>query len=92
MTRTTLHNRMASHLKDQKAKKSSNPLWRHDVDCHGGQHQKYVASIVAIKKKIVRLSCLEAILIEKQPKPLSINARKELRRGGIVRILATRTG
>ena len=83
---------MNSHLMGQKSRKLSNPLWRHDFDCHGGQHQKYSTSIVAKEKKIIKLSCMEAILIEKQPSPLSMNARQEHGRGGIVRISATRTG
>ena len=92
MTRTSLHNRMRSHLKDQKSRKSSNPLWRHDKESHGGVHQSYVTSIIAKEKKLLRLNCLEALHIEKQPLPLSINARMEHGRGGVVRISATRTG
>ena len=92
MTRTTVHNRMLAHLKNQKAMKESNPLWRHDREKHGGQHQNYVTSIVAKEKKIVRLNCLEAIHIEKQPQALSMNARQEHGRGGVVRISATITG
>ena len=34
---------------------------------------------------------LEAILIEKQPRELSINAKMEKGRGGVVRISAIRT-
>ena len=90
MTRTSLHNRMRSRLSGQRRKSSSNPLWRHDLDAHGGIHQKYTTSIVAREKKLLRLHCLEAIHIERQLSALSINARMEHGRGGVVRISATR--
>ena len=92
MTRTSIHNRMRSHLSGQRTKSTSNPLWRHDMDTHGGSHQKYTTSIVAREKKLLRLHCLEAIHIEKQPPTHSINARMEHGRGGVVRISATRNG
>ena len=91
MTRTSLHNRMDSHLRDQRYKKSSSPLHRHDSDKHEGNPQKYTCKIVGNERKLVRLGCLEAILIEKQPRELSINAKMEKGRGGVVRISAIRT-
>ena len=90
MTRTSVHHRMEGHLKGQKAKKSSNPLYRHDTERHGGIPQKYTTSIVGREKKLVRLNCLEAILIEKQHPEFSINAKMEKGRGGVVRISAMR--
>ena len=90
MTRTSVHHRMEGHLKGQKAKKSSNPLFRHDTERHGGIPQKYTTSIVGREKKLVRLNCLEAILIEKQHPEFSINAKMEKGRGGVVRISAMR--
>merc|ERR1712240_295330 len=81
MTRTSLHNRMRSYLAGQRRKSSSNPLWRHDLDAHGGVHQVYSTSIVAKEKKLLRLHCLEAIHIERQPSTLSINSRMEHGRG-----------
>ena len=90
MTRATVHNRMISHLRDQRLKKSHSPMWRHDKDCHNGETQQYVMSLVAREKKIVRLNCLEALHIERQPPHLSINARQEGGRGGVVRITAAR--
>ena len=65
MTRTTIHCRMESHLRDRNAKKQSCPLFRHDTDCHNGEHMSYSASILSSEKKIVRLNCTEAITIEK---------------------------
>ena len=88
--RTTVHSRMNGHLKDQRSKKSSNSLHRHDLEKHGGIPQKYVTTIIGREKKLVRLNCLEAILIEKQPPTLSMNAKQEGGRGGVVRISATR--
>ena len=90
MTRTTVHCRMAGHLKDRKAKKQSCPLFRHDTDFHNGELMSYTTSILSSEKKIVRLNCTEAIAIEKHPKNLLLNERNEGRRGGIVRITATR--
>ena len=65
MTRSTVHSRMLCHLRDQKSKKTSSPIYRHDVDRHDGEPQRYTTSIIAREKKIVRLSCLEALHIEK---------------------------
>ena len=90
MTRTSVHNRMLSHLRDQKGKKPSSPLHRHDVAKHDSQPQTYTTTIVAAEKKIVKLSCLEAIMIEKVPSNLLLNERNEKGRGGVVRISATR--
>ena len=93
MTRTSVHNRMNGHLKDQKAKKTSCPLYRHDLDKHEGEpkkiHNEYYR-IIGREKTRVRLSCLEAIQIEQQPPALSTNAKIENGRGGIVRISAVR--
>ena len=67
------------------------PMHRHDSDKHNQIPQKYEAEIVRRERKIVHLNCLEALHIEKIPPPLSINARQEGGRGGIVRITARRT-
>ena len=52
--------------------------------------QKYETSIVASEKKILKLSCLEAIHIEKHPSHNLMNEKNERGRGGMVRITATR--
>ena len=84
MTRTTLHNRMLSHLKTQ-SKSNSSPLYRHECDSHRGIKQKYVMYKIGSEKKIVRLASLEALEIEKQPGNLLLNERNEHGRGGVVR-------
>ena len=91
MSRTKVHNRMNGHLRDQRCKKSSSPLHRHDTEKHDGIPQKYITTIVGREKKLLKLNCLEAILIEKQPPALSINARMEKGRGGVVRISTVRS-
>ena len=91
MSRTSVHNRMNGHLRDQRYRKSSSPLHRHDMEKHGGIPQKYVTTIVGREKKLLKLNCLEAILIEKQPPALSINAKMEKGRGGVVRVSAIRS-
>ena len=92
VTRTTIHNRMEAHRTSQSQRKTHSPMYRHDCDCHNGDKQKYTASIIAKEKRIVRLYCTEALHIEKQVRPLSINAKMEGGRGngGIVRIRALR--
>ena len=75
---------MASHLRDRAAKKVSCPLYRHDMDDHNGETQSYTSCILANEKKIVRLNCMEAVTIEKQPNNLLINERNEGGRGGVV--------
>ena len=90
MTRTSVHNRMLGHLRTQRQRKTTCPLFRHDRDKHYGVKQKYVTEIVASERKIVKLNCLEGITIAKQPEALSLNERNEKGRGGVVRISATR--
>ena len=90
MTRTTLNNRMLSHLSDQNSKCSKSPLFRHDRDSHNGKKQSYTMKKIGTEKKIVRLVCLEALEIEKQPDNLMINEKNEQGRGRLVRIHALR--
>ena len=47
MTRTSVHNRMLGHLRDQSSKLAKCPLYRHDIDVHNGVPQIYVTNIVA---------------------------------------------
>ena len=81
---------MLAHLRDQKSRKESCPLFRHDRKHHQGEPQKYLTNIVASEKKIVKLSCLEAVQIEKHPEHSLMNEKNERGRGGVVRITATR--
>ena len=81
---------MLGHLRSQRQKKQSCPLYRHDCDSHNGNPQKYTKEILASEIKIVRLNCLEGIKIERQPNHLLLNDRNEKGRGGLVRIMATR--
>ena len=46
LTRTTIHNRMASHLKSWRYKYKSSRMWRHDRDAHGGITQEYTCIII----------------------------------------------
>ena len=46
ITATSVHWRMASHLKGQRAKSNSNPLYRHDRDHHHGEPQEYLTRIL----------------------------------------------
>ena len=66
-------------------------MFRHDSDKHDSIPQKYEAEMIGKEQKIVHLNCLEDLHIERIPPPLSINARQEGGRGGIVRITARRT-
>ena len=81
---------MSSHLKDQRLKKESCPLNRHNVRHHNGERQKYETNIVASEKKILKLSCLEAVHIKKHPDRNLMNEKNERGRGGVVRITATK--
>ena len=90
MTRTTVHSRMTGHLKDQKSRLNKSPMFRHDLDRHARQTQKYVTTIIGREKKLVKINCLEGIHIEKVPDHLSINKRQESGRGGIVHIQTCR--
>ena len=74
----------------QKSKDNGCPLYRHDCYYHEGVPQRYITEIIASESKIVKLNCLEGVLIEKQSGPLSMNERNEQGRGGLVRISATR--
>ena len=90
MTATSVHWRMTSHLKGQKAKSSSNPLYRHDRDHHHGEPQEYLTRILGRERSLLPLNILEALYIEKQSPGTSINSRMESGRGGLVRLTAIR--
>ena len=92
LTRTTLHNRMSQHLKAQRQKLSCSAMHRHDCDVHSGEVQAYSAKIIAQEKRIVRLHCTEALHIERQERPMSINVKMEGGRtsSGVVRLTAIR--
>ena len=81
---------MLSHLETQQSKYNSSPLYRHDRESHGGEKQKYVMYSIGSEEKIVRLACLEALEIKKQPSNLLLNERNEHGRGGVVRFSALR--
>ena len=57
---------MASHLKGQRAKSNSNPLYRHDRDHHHGEPQEYLTRILGRERSLLPLSILEGLYIEKQ--------------------------
>ena len=67
-----------------------NPLHCYDVTNHNGQQQAYTRIPIASEKKIVRLNINEALHIEKQDRTTCLNNKMEYRRGGLVRITATR--
>ena len=89
-TRTSLHNRMQSHLKSQKSKQMSNPMHRHDLSHHDGNVQKYICKLVGTERKIVRLYTKEALEIENIDEKHKMNKKEEFGRGGLVRITAHR--
>ena len=47
MTLTSARWRMPNHVKGQKSRTPANPLYRHDVEQHGGDPQKFVFRILA---------------------------------------------
>ena len=53
--------------------------------------QTYTMRKIGSEKKIVRLACLEALEIERQPENLIMNEKNEQGRGGLVKISALRT-
>ena len=65
-------------------------MFRHDSDRHNKFPQRYEAEIIGKERKIVCLNYLEALHIERIPPHLSINARQEGGRGGVVQITARR--
>ena len=86
----TAHWRMQSHLRGQKSKQDSNPLWRHDRECHEGIHQDYEARILVSERNLLPLCIMESLYIEKQQPETSLNDRNEFGRGGIIRLSANR--
>ena len=90
MTSTSVHARMLGHLDGQKAKSSSNPLHRHDMEVHSGDPQVYSTRIIRKERTLLPLSLTEALYIEKQSPGTSLNGREEGGRGSIVRLQATR--
>ena len=90
MSRNSVHCRMRSHLQKQKAKATSNPLWRHDRDRHEEEPQKYTTRVIRRERNLLPLSIMEALYIEKQATGSSLNEKNEYGRGKLVRIRATR--
>ena len=90
MTRTSVHARMISHLKNQKSKLQSSPLWRHDRDSHEGEHQEYETRILTREKTILSLAITEGLYIEAQMPETSLNEKNEKGRGGIIRLTCER--
>ena len=74
LTRTTLHNRMTSHLRSRRNKNTLSPMWKHDRDAHRGIAQEYNCTIIGQVRKIV-------LDIEKLGLGQKINSREECGRG-----------
>ena len=91
MTRSSVHARMLDHLKGQKSKKNSNPLFRHDTDKHDGEPQNYTTRIMNSQKNILPLTIMEALFIEKQIRGTSLNERNEYGHGALIRLTAERS-
>ena len=91
MTMCSTHARMKDHLKAQRSKSKHNPMWRHDLECHEGEHQQYKARILTREKSVFPLSLTEGLYIESQYTGTSLNERNERGRGSLVRITASRT-
>ena len=87
---SSVHSRMRDHLKGQRAKSNSNPLWRHDYEHHEGEPQKYKTRILSKEQRLLPLSVLEGLYIEAQRSGTSMNEKNERGRGGLVRLVATR--
>ena len=51
-TRTSVHVRMAGHLKLQNAKNSSGALYRHDLEVHNGDPQGYITEVLGKEKTV----------------------------------------
>ena len=81
---------MKDHLKGQRSKSGSNPLWRHDEECHQGQPQEYKTRILGREQRLLPLSVLEGLYIEAQKPGTSLNEKNERGRGGLIRLVATR--
>ena len=76
-TKTSVYNKMLGHLRDQLAKLVNCLLYRHDCESHNGVLQQYVMAIIASKKIIVRLNCLEGLHIEMNNGPVYLSERNE---------------
>ena len=91
MTRSSVHSRMLDHLRGQKSKSGSNPLFRHDRDMHNGDPQTYTARIMNCQRNILPLTVMEALYIEKQQEGSSMNEKNEFGRGALIRLTAERS-
>ena len=60
------------------------------TESHGSEKQQYMMYKIGSEKKIVRLSCLEVLEIERQLGHLLLNEGNEQGRGGVVQISALR--
>ena len=91
MTRTSVHCRMNGHLKGQRSKLSSNPLWRHDDQVHEGVHQSYTTRILSKERNLLPLTIKEGLYIERQVPKTTLNDRNEFGRGSLIRLTAERS-
>ena len=90
LIRTSIHARILDHLKGQKRQYTGNLLHGYNVSERNGHHQQYICIPIASEMKIIRLNVNEELHIEKQDRTASLNNKMECRRGGLVRITATR--
>ena len=91
MTKTSAHWRIINHLQGQRSKSSSNPLYRHDIEKHDGEAQRYTTRILTSERNLLPLAIMESLYIEQQYPGTSFNDRMEGGRGALVRLIATRT-
>ena len=87
MCAVTLHNRHKTHREQHLKKNPSNVIYKHDVEKHNGDRQKYTAKLIQTDRGLLHISLREAILIAGQHYGTSMNDRPEKGRGtGIIRI------
>ena len=90
MCAVTLHNRHKTHREQHLKKNPSNVMYKHDIEKHNGDRQKYTAKLILTDRGLLHISLREAILIAGQHYNTSMNDRLEKGRGtSIIRIEPT---
>ena len=86
MRSTSMHYRMLAQVDGRRRKQSSNALFIHERDVHGGQEQSYTARILTREQILLPLNLIEGLYIEKQKIGTTMNGKNESGRGSIIHL------
>ena len=79
--------RGSDHLDDYRLKKTESPLWKHCMNCHGGELQTFEMTIIdRCRGDATKRQILESLRIQRVPVDRSMNSRAEWNTARIPRV------